>query len=427
MLPFVKQGQHLARAKLKARRDRPTLTNDRRPEGRKVIMRIVLFCHSFVSDWNHGNAHFLRAIVTELKSRGHDVRVYEPKNGWSVSNLLADAGPGTIAGFHLAYPQLTCERLRRSHLDLDAALDGADVVLVHEWNDHEIVKRIGRHRATGGRYVLLFHDTHHRSASDAAAIDGYDLEHYDGILALGEVIRRRYLERGWARRAWTWHEAADTRMFHPTEADERNGDLVWIGNWADAERAAELYEFLIRPVTELRLRTVVFGVRYPPEARQALASAGIEYGGWLPNYHVPHVFSRFRVTVHIPRRPYVEALPGIPTIHMYEALACGIPMVSAWWDDREGLFSPGKDFLMVRNGQEMTKALRRLLHDRAFAETLRTTGLQTISTRHTCGHRVSELLAIVESVRHSTLAEPDSDRAKTRARDPSPGPKAATA
>ena len=55
-------------------------------------MRVVLFCHSLVSDWNHGNAHFLRGIVTELQSRGVEVRVFEPVNAWSVVNLLGDAG-----------------------------------------------------------------------------------------------------------------------------------------------------------------------------------------------------------------------------------------------------------------------------------------------------------------------------------------------
>ena len=55
---------------------------------------------------------------------------------------------------------------------------------------------------------------------------------------------------------------------------------------------------------------------------------------------------RHRVTVHVPRRPYAQALPGIPTIRVFEALACGIPLVSAPWDDVEGLFRPGEDFLI---------------------------------------------------------------------------------
>jgi spore maturation protein CgeB len=56
-------------------------------------MRVVMFYHSIVSDWNHGNAHFLRGVATELLARGHEVAVYEPKDGWSVTNLLREKGP----------------------------------------------------------------------------------------------------------------------------------------------------------------------------------------------------------------------------------------------------------------------------------------------------------------------------------------------
>jgi spore maturation protein CgeB len=175
-------------------------------------MRIVLFCHSLISDWNHGNAHFLRGIVTELLSRGHDVRVFEPADAWSVVNLLADVGPEALDGFKRAYPQLSSTRVVPEHLDLDIVLDGADLVLVHEWSDHPLVERIGRHRARSGRYTLLFHDTHHRSLTDEPSMAAYDLAHYDGVLAFGEVIRERYLARGWARRAFTWHEAADVAV-----------------------------------------------------------------------------------------------------------------------------------------------------------------------------------------------------------------------
>ena len=47
-------------------------------------MRVVIFCHSIVSDWNHGNAHFLRGVTVELLERGHEVIVYEPADAWSL-------------------------------------------------------------------------------------------------------------------------------------------------------------------------------------------------------------------------------------------------------------------------------------------------------------------------------------------------------
>jgi spore maturation protein CgeB len=73
-------------------------------------MRVALFVHSLLSDWNHGNAHFLRGVATELDSRGHDVRIFEPRDAWSLQNLLADdpqRGEKALEGFHRAYPALT--------------------------------------------------------------------------------------------------------------------------------------------------------------------------------------------------------------------------------------------------------------------------------------------------------------------------------
>jgi spore maturation protein CgeB len=360
-------------------------------------MRIVLFCHSILSDWNHGNAHFLRGIASELQRRGHELRIFEPESGWSLTNLLADAGETCLAPFREAYPDLRSTFYEPAHLDLDAALDGAQLVIVHEWSDPLLIERLASHRRHGGRYRLLFHDTHHRSITDPAAMARYALDGFDGVLAFGEAVRAIYLARGWARRVWTWHEAADVTRFRPLEA-ERMGDLVWIGNWGDGERSRELHEFLLEPVSALRLAATVHGVRYPAEGREALAKAGIVYGGYLPNPLAPAAFAYHRVTVHVPRRPYAEALPGIPTIRVFEALACGIPLISTPWDDCEGLFSPGKDFLVARDGAEMRRHLRFLLNEPQAAATLAARGRRTVLARHTCGDRVGQLLEICRSL-----------------------------
>jgi spore maturation protein CgeB len=362
-------------------------------------VRFVIFTHSLISDWNHGNAHFLRGIATELVAAGHDVRVFEPRHGWSLENLLAEHREEAITGFQSAYPTLRSRFYDAEEIDLDRALAGADVVLVHEWNPHALVERIGRHRASRGGYQLFFHDTHHRSATAPASMAAYDLRHYDGVLAYGNVIAGLYLHNGWARAAWTWHEAADMRVFHPRPAVPKTVDLVWVGNWGDGERNEELGEFLIRPVSALGLTAQVYGVRYPGEAIAELAAAGIEYRGWLPNYRVPEVFAQARATVHIPRRPYAGVLPGIPTIRPFEALACGIPLISAPWQDCEGLFRAGRDFLIACDGSEMTALLEEVLSDDLLAESLACSGLETIRARHTCAHRVAELLEIAGHAR----------------------------
>jgi spore maturation protein CgeB len=362
-------------------------------------MRIVLFYHSLVSDWNHGNAHFLRGMAAELIERGHDVIIYEPVHGWSRQQLLAAAGPTAISRFRSAFPRLQSKAVDLDRLPLDEALDGADLVIVHEWNPHGLVSAIGRHRARGAGYALLFHDTHHRSVTDTEAMARYDLDAYDGVLAFGEVIRQRYLSLGWARRAWTWHEAADTRTFQPCQPDEPQEDLVWIGNWGDDERSAEIRSYLIAPVARLGLTATMHGVRYPAAALAELARAGIRYGGWLPNHEAPRVYARHRMTVHIPRRPYIEALPGIPTIRVFEALACGIPLVSVAWRDVEGLFTPGEDYLVAETPERMHAHLAAVRADAALRRSLAAHGLNTIRRRHTCAHRVDELLTIVGELR----------------------------
>ncbi|HTF80719.1 MAG TPA: hypothetical protein VL947_03305, partial [Cytophagales bacterium] len=67
-------------------------------------MKIKLFYHSLISDWNHGNAHFLRGIVVELLKRGHDVQVFEPENNWSLQNLLLEKGQDAIKDFETTFP-----------------------------------------------------------------------------------------------------------------------------------------------------------------------------------------------------------------------------------------------------------------------------------------------------------------------------------
>jgi spore maturation protein CgeB len=90
-------------------------------------------------------------------------------------------------------------------------------------------------------------------------------------------------------------------------------------------------------------------------------------------------------------------LAGIPTIRPFEALACGIPLVSAPWTDSEGLFRAGKDYLVAQSGEEMERSLRDVLNDRQLAAALAESGLETIREKHTCGHRVTELLNVYRS------------------------------
>ena len=357
------------------------------------------FAHSWISDWNHGNAHFLRGLTNELANLGHEVRCYEERDGWSIKNLATEgekAVADALVSFRQAFPSLDV-RFYTADPSLNdflaGELAGADIVIIHEWNSPQLAGAILELRKRL-HFRVLFHDTHHRAYTSPQQILNFPLHEFDGVLAFGDAIRRIYTDTFGVKRTWTFHEAADTSRFFPTEA-EKDTDVVWIGNWGDEERTHELEEFLITPAQAMADSSfAVYGVRYPAKALQSLSQSGIEFRGYLPNQRAPKMYARSRISLHVPRRFYANGLSGIPTIRVFEALAAGSPLVCAPWLDTEGLFRPGQDYICVPDSPAMIAELRHLLRDDRARRQLAASGLETIRSRHTCAHRAQQLVEI---------------------------------
>lgn len=364
-------------------------------------LRIAYFAHSLRSDWNNGNAHFLRGLARGMVALGHDWIVFEPESGWSIENLRVEArGESSITDFMRIYSDLTIETYSDDETmhQWRKRMDGMDVVILHEWNSPGLAQRLLDLRDELG-FRLLFHDTHHRASSSPEQIQHFGLDQFDGILAFGAALQAIYQERFGISRVWVLHEAADTTVFHPQPETPKSLDAVWIGNWGDDERSAEISEFFLKPAAALvdRTKFAIFGVRYPKAGLRALREAHVCYGGYLPNLDAASVYAAARLTVHIPRQQYTSAMTGIPTIRVFEALACGIPLISAPWQDTEQLFRPD-DFIFAQNSCEMISAMRALLDCPAAALAQARRGLETVLARHTCDHRARELTNICEEL-----------------------------
>ncbi len=359
-------------------------------------LSIAYLAHTVRSDWNNGNAHFLRGLLRELGTLGHDVTAYEPEDEWSIANLRQEPdGARSLQQFAELYPDLKIVAYP-SGPDWPRLLAGADVVILHEWNPPALAAQLLALRSQLG-YRLLFHDTHHRASSSPAQIAAFGLDRFDGILAFGESLRRLYRQNFDIHNVWTLHEAADTSVFKPIEAPKTT-DGVWIGNWGEGERSAEIRAYLLTPAAQLPdRRFTIYGVRYPQDGLEALAAAGVRYGGYLPNLAAPEAYAAARLTIHIPRQQYTTAMIGIPTIRVFEALACGIPLLSAPWQDTEELFRAG-DFWLVASAGEALEAMQTLLTDPARAQAQAARGLATVLARHTCAHRAQQLTRICEEL-----------------------------
>jgi spore maturation protein CgeB len=361
-----------------------------------------IFAHSWTSDWNHGNAHFLRGLAQELMNLGHEVRCYEEEDAWSRKNLRAEGievENGAVRQFRESFPQLdvrTYSADAEFEIYAEQELSGADIVIVHEWSRPEIANAIVRMKAKLG-FRVLFHDTHHRAYTSAGEILQFKLAEFDGVLAFGEAIRRIYRDGFGVARTWTFHEAADTAHFKPSDAT-KDIDIIWVGNWGDEERTRELQEFVVQPAVSVRPKVAVYGVRYPQEAQAKLAEARIQYRGYLPNLSAPDAYARSLLTLHVPRKFYANGLSGVPTIRVFEALACGIPLLCAPWADTEGLFTEGDDYICAENGNAMEAEIRFFLRDGRARQQLAAHGMRTIKAKHTCAHRAQQLTEICEEL-----------------------------
>ena len=366
-------------------------------------LRIALFCHSIVSDWNHGNAHFLRGLIRNLQALGHQVISLEEEGNWSLTNLVHDHGMGPLTEFqrHFSFIDHQSYVLNgRAHLEgwLSDLLSEVDVCLVHEWNPPDLIRTIGEEAARRG-VVALFHDTHHRALTEPQRMPQMGLDSYSTILAYGPTIAEIYRSIARGPEVLVFHEAADTDIFRPL-ARPKSRDVLFVGNWGDDDRNQTTREFFVEQGRAMPdLTFALYGVRYPAEVLDAIQAAGIQWGGWLPNYLAPEVYAASRLTVHIPRKEYVEALRGTPTIRVFEALACGIPLISAGWTDGTGLFQEGDDFLAVHTPSQMQEAIRWLASDSEARGRIGTQGRETVLARHTCRHRAEQLIEIIQRLR----------------------------
>ena len=243
------------------------------------------------------------------------------------------------------------------HPDLDAMLDGADVVLVHEWNDPTWSPRSAGNGSRAAAFQLLFHDTHHRAVSDPEAIRHFDLNGYDGVLAFGATLADVYAGWGWGQAACSSGTKPPTlRLFQPpAESSRRARAGSGSATGATASVAPNSRSSCWPRQSDAGLPLDIYGVRYPDTALANLAAAGATTRLARQSTRAGGVRPPSSMTVHVPRRFYVTLLPGIPTIRVFEALACGIPLRRRRGTTRRACSGPGEDYLVARDGADMTR------------------------------------------------------------------------
>jgi hypothetical protein len=317
-----------------------------------------------------------------------------PEDAWSREQLVSEQGPGAGDAWRTFYPELSVTRVAKAFA-IEEALDGVDLVIVHEWNAPELVARIGALRRRGAAFLLLFHDTHHRAVSEPDAIRHFDLAAYDGVLAFGEALASVYRRWGWGRARVRVARGGRYPAVPPAGEEKAREGLVWIGNWGDGERASEITRVPAgaraggRPAARHSWRALSGrGAGADQRARRALP-------GLAANSAVPR---SSRATW----RPCMCRGASMPRrCPAFRPSACSrrSPAASRWsrppGRQRGAVHASGTDYLIAQKRPEMTQApARARRRSRTAPVSLRRNGLATIhsataapTARGTARHR----------------------------------------
>ena len=352
-------------------------------------LRIVILGLSITSSWGNGHATTYRGLMRALYRRGHEVLFLECDKPWYRAHRdMTEAPFGTVR----LYDDLA--GLRRGWA---GEVRDADLVVIGSYvPDGIAVARWTLSVATG---IVAFYDIDTPvtlnaladgtcSYLDAALVSGFDLYlSFTGGPAL-RVLETRYRAR--AARALYCSVDPERHQFCP--AGEMRWELGYLGTYS-ADRQPALEALLCKPARRLpEGRFAVAGPLYPAELQWPANVERIEHVG--PDEH-PRFYGRQRFTLNITRADMVR-LGYSPSVRLFEAAACGVPIISDWWPGLDTVFGPGREILIARDGDAVLRCLRDMPDpDRArLADAARA----RVLAQHTAEHRAIELETYVAEV-----------------------------
>ena len=352
-------------------------------------MRIVILGLTITSSWGNGHATTFRGLVRGLTRRGHQVLFLERDKPWYAENR------------DLPRPPYGETRLYSSTEELKerwgAAIRAADLVVIGSYvPDGIAVGNLVQNLATS---ITAFYDIDTPVTLAALAAGTCDyltfalLRGFDLYLSFtgGPTLDELETRLG-ARAARALYCSADPDIYRPDPTAAKRWDLGYLGTYSQ-DRQPTLDALLCEPAAALAEgKFVVAGPLYPPELRWPENIERIEH--LAPGQH-RGFFAAQRFTLNVTRADMVRRGYS-PSVRLFEAACCGVPIISDWWPGLDSFFRPGEEILVAGTAADVLGILRSLPPQRrqAIAEAARARVLAT----HTGDHRAAELETYAASV-----------------------------
>jgi spore maturation protein CgeB len=344
-------------------------------------MNLVIIGLSITSSWGNGHATTYRSLIRELGRRGHDVVFLERDVPWYAPHRDFTGLPRTRVALYQSL-----EDLRQTHTALireaDAVMLGSYVpegIAVADWV-------LGQAAGITAFYDIDTPVTLARiERGDCDYLSPAMIPHFDLFLSFAGGATLERLEREFGSPgARAFYCSADPELYYPENRAAR-WDLGYLGTYS-VDRQPRLRRLLIEPArTWQEGRFVVAGPQYPAAIRW---SANVERMEHLPPNRHREFYNRQRFTLNVTRDDMIAAGHS-PSVRLFEAAACGRPIISDRWAGLGELFEIGREILVADDAAEVSRILRELPADEA--DRIGADGRARVLAGHTAAHRAVEL------------------------------------
>jgi spore maturation protein CgeB len=359
-------------------------------------MKIVVFGLSISSSWGNGHATLWRGLCSALGARGHRVVFFERDTPYYASTRDGREFAGCDLRLYGSWDDVV-DAARREAGDADVAMvtsycpDGpaaCDLVL------------------DSGARVRAFYDLDTpvtlSRLDEGQSVDylpPYGLGAFDLVLSYtgGQAVVRLQ-ERLGARRVAPLYGSVDPAIHKPdAPSPDFAGDLSYLGTYAE-DRQQALTELLVEPARRRpAMRFVLGGAQYP---HQFPWTSNIFFVRHLPPAQHPSFYCSSRMTLNVTRKAMAE-MGYCPSGRLFEAAACGAPILSDAWPGFERFYEPGEEILLCRTAGDVLDALAM---DREQLSRISVRARERTLAQHTAMHRAIELEALLQEAACATQA-----------------------
>jgi spore maturation protein CgeB len=354
-------------------------------------LKIVIFGLSITSSWGNGHATTYRALVKGLSKRGHSVTFLECEAPWYREHRDLHDSP---------YCRVeTYKSLQEIPVRFGALVTAADLVMLGSYVPAGAI--LGDWLTMQARGVTAFYDID--TPVTLARLDAADVDYispaliprFDLYLSFtGGPALQAIEDKYGSPRARPLYCSVDTELHAPTEATAA-WDLGYLGTYSE-DRQRNLERLLLEPArcTPTK-RFIVAGAQYPDTIQWPANVERVEHLD--PGEHAAFYASQ-RYTLNITRAEMIE-IGYSPSVRLFEAAACGVPIITDRWPGLDTFFMPGQEILIADSSKQVLSLLQHFPEEQRL--TIAAAARSRVLREHTAEHRARQLEHYVNQVASS--------------------------